>query len=260
VNPASGTGRADAAVAASKTNAADAAVAASGTSAANMANPDAQAVAALRQELCVYARKTVANRLVVGPGGNISARLGGKMYLSPSGFALDEVRPEQWVEVDVATGEVTDNGLRPSSEVLMHLYLYRKNPDIHAVVHTHPPYCIALTLVTDRLPVMFPDQAALVGRTAYVPYVLPTTAALAEAVAAQASEAGTLLLGNHGLVTVGRNLREAYYRTEVVEESAKIYLIAASVREPRALTPAEVEEIASLESEAYRIRLLQQMR
>lgn len=249
------------AVAAGETSVANAANGTDGASAiATGEDPDAQAVAALREELCVYARKTVANRLVVGPGGNISARIGGKMYLSPSGFALDEIRPEQWVEVDVATGDITDNGLRPSSEVLMHLYLYRKNPDIRAIVHTHPPYCIALTLVTDELPVMFPDQAALVGRTAYVPYVLPTTAALAEAVAAKASEASTLLLGNHGLVTVGRNLREAYYRTEVVEESAKIYLIAASVREPRVLTPAEVEEIASLESEAYRIRLLQNMK
>jgi len=221
--------------------------------------PD-EAAAAVRRELCVYAQKTVAARLVVGPGGNISARCGDKMYLSPSGFALDEIEPEQWGEVDINTGTVTDNGWRPSSEVLMHLELYRANPDIRAGVHTHPPYCIALTLVADDLPVMFPDQAALVGKTAYVPYVLPTTAKMAEMVAAAARKASTILLGNHGLVAVGRNLREAYYRTEVVEESAKIWLIAASVRKPRALTDEEVAEIASLEAEAYRIRLLQNLK
>jgi len=214
----------------------------------------------IREELCKYARKTVASRLVVGPGGNISAVHEGKMYLSPSGFALDEIAPEQWVEVDVATGEVTDIGLRPSSEVLMHLYAYRANPQIGAIVHTHPPYCIAFTLVARELPVMFPDQAALVGRTVYVPYVLPTTDKLADAVVEQVNGASTILLGNHGLVTTGRNLREAYYRTEVVEESAKIYLIASAIREPKALTQAEYEEIASLESEAYRIELLQKMK
>lgn len=214
----------------------------------------------IREELCKYARKTVANKLVVGPGGNLSAVHEGKMYLSPSGFALDEIEPEQWVEVDVATGEVTDIGLRPSSEVLMHLYAYRANPGIGAIVHTHPPYCIAFTLVERDLPVMFPDQAALVGRTVYVPYVLPTTDKLADAVVEKVNEASAILLGNHGLVTIGRNLREAYYRTEVVEESAKIYLIASSVREPKALTQAEYEEIASLESEAYRIQLLQKMK
>ncbi|TJY40677.1 class II aldolase/adducin family protein [Cohnella pontilimi] len=214
----------------------------------------------IREELCKYAQKTVANKLVVGPGGNISARHEGKMYLSPSGFALDEIAPEQWVEVDIASGSVIDIGLRPSSEVLMHLYAYRANPGIGAIVHTHPPFCIAFSLVERELPIMFPDQAALVGRTTYVPYVLPTTDILAEAVAEKVNEASTIVLGNHGLVTTGRNLREAYYRTEVVEESAKIYLIAKSVREPKVLSDEEVDEIASLESEAYRIQLLQKMK
>ncbi|WP_040952651.1 class II aldolase/adducin family protein [Gorillibacterium massiliense] len=214
----------------------------------------------IRQELCKYAQKIVAAHLVVGPGGNISASHDGKMYLSPSGFALDEILPEQWVEVDIAAGTITDNGLRPSSEVLMHLYAYRANPCIGAVVHTHPPNCIAFTLVEQELPIMFPDQAALVGRTDYVPYVLPTTDRLADAVTAKVGIASSILLGNHGLVTTGRNLREAYYRTEVVEESAKIFLTASAVREPKVLTDEEVDEIASLESEAYRIQLLQKMK
>lgn len=214
----------------------------------------------IRQELCKYAQKTVANKLVVGPGGNISARHEGKMYLSPSGFALDEIQPEQWVEVDIETGAITDIGLRPSSEVLMHLYAYRQNPNIGSMVHTHPPYCIAFTLVETELPIMFPDQAALVGKTAYVDYVLPTTDLLADAVVAKVNEASSILLGNHGLVTTGRNLREAYYRTEVVEESAKIFLISTAIRKPKVLTKEEFEEIASLESEAYRIQLLQKMK
>ncbi|MCL6458783.1 MAG: class II aldolase/adducin family protein [Gorillibacterium sp.] len=214
----------------------------------------------IRLELCKYAEKIVQNRLVVGPGGNISARHQGKMYLSPSGFALAEITTEEWVEVDIETGEITDNGLRPSSEVLMHLYAYRANPTIDAIVHTHPPNCIAFTLVATDLPVMFPDQAALVGKTAYIPYVLPTTDRLAEAFVAKVNEANSILLGNHGLVTTGRNLREAYYRTEVVEESAKIYLIASAIRTPKVMTDDEFAEVASLESEAYRIELLQKMK
>ncbi len=213
----------------------------------------------IRNELCKYAQKTVTNKLVVGPGGNISAKFEGKMYLSPSGFALDEVQPEQWVEVDIETGFITDIGLRPSSEVLMHLYAYRANPNIGAIVHTHPPYCIAFTLVERELPIMFPDQAALVGMTVYVDYVLPTTDKLADALL-EKIESSSILLGNHGLVTTGRNLREAYYRTEVVEESCKIFLIANAIRPPKVLTDEEYEEIASLESEAYRIQLLQKMK
>ncbi|MCM3702242.1 class II aldolase/adducin family protein [Paenibacillus macerans] len=214
----------------------------------------------IRQELCKYARKIVENGLVVGPGGNISARAGKKMYLSPSGFALEEIEPEQWIEVDIPTGQVTDIGLRPSSEVLMHLYGYRQKPDIGAMVHTHPPNCIAFTLIERELPIMFPDQAALVGRTAYIPYLIPTTDVLANAVAAKVNEASSILLGNHGLVTTGRNLREAYYRTQVVEESAKIYLSARAAGKPVPLTVQEVADIASLESEDYRIQLLQKMK
>ncbi|NMM52441.1 class II aldolase/adducin family protein [Paenibacillus aquistagni] len=213
---------------------------------------------AIRKELCKYADKIVKNRLVVGPGGNISARFEGKMYLSPSGFALDEIEPEQWVEVDIKTGEVTDNGLRPSSEVLMHLYAYQANDEIQAIVHTHPPNCIAFTLLDEDLPIMFPDQAALVGRTARIPYVMPTDEKLANALLPKVNEASSILLMNHGLVTTGRNLREAYYRTEVVEESAKIYIIASSIKEPKILTEEEFQEIANLESEKYRIKLLQE--
>lgn len=213
-----------------------------------------------RNELCKYARKIVDNGLVVGPGGNISARAGDKMYLSPSGFALEEIAPEQWIEVDIPTGEITDIGLRPSSEVLMHLYGYRVNPNIGAMVHTHPSNCIAFTLIEQELPIMFPDQAALVGRTAYIPYIIPTTDLLANAVAEKVNAASSILLGNHGLVTTGRNLREAYYRTQVVEESAKIYLSARAAGKPQPLTDQEVDEIAALESEDYRIQLLQKMK
>ncbi|MGM1045057.1 MAG: class II aldolase/adducin family protein [Bacillota bacterium] len=213
-----------------------------------------------RNELCKYARKIVDNGLVVGPGGNISARAGDKMYLSPSGFALEEIEPEQWIEVDIPTGAITDIGLRPSSEVLMHLYGYRAKPEMGAMVHTHPSHCIAFTLIEQELPIMFPDQAALVGRTSYIPYIIPTTDLLADAVAEKVIEASSILLGNHGLVTTGRNLREAYYRTQVVEESAKIYLSARAAGTPKPLSDQEVDDIAALESEDYRIQLLQKMK
>jgi L-fuculose-phosphate aldolase len=214
----------------------------------------------LRIELSKYAVKIVNKGLVVGPGGNISARLDNTMYISPSGFAFEDIEPEQWVPVAINSGEILDNTFRPSSEVLMHLYCYRLNPDITGIVHTHPANVIALTLVGTELPVMFPDQAALVGKVGFVPYVLPTTDLLADAVADKINDYNSLLLGNHGLVTVGKNLREAYYRTEVCEESAKIYLLAKAVGEPKVMTEEEFAEVASLESEAYRIELLQKMK
>jgi len=212
----------------------------------------------VRDELSKYARKIVAKGLVVGPGGNISARSGDTMYISPSGFDLAEIDLKQWCAVDIPSGQVEDGALRPSSEVLMHLDIYRTRLDIQAVVHTHPAYCIALGLISKDLPMMFPDQAALLGEIRFVDYVLPTTQQLADSVAAEIQHADTLLLGNHGLVTAGKNLREAYYRTEVAEESAKVYLLASAAGKPKLLTKQEIAEIRGLDSEAYRIALLQQ--
>lgn len=216
----------------------------------------------VREELTKYARKAVAQGLVVGPGGNISARAGETMLLSPSGYALEELEPGEWVAVDISSGETRPGSPRPSSEVLMHLFAYRVNAGIQAIVHTHPAYTIALSLVYDELPHLFPDQSALVGDIGMVPYVLPTTKRLADAVSAKVGpgQHSALILANHGLVTIGKNLREAYYRTQVVEESAKVYMIAQSVGEPRALTAEQYKEIQSLETEAYRVQLLQQLK
>ncbi|MFS0723188.1 class II aldolase/adducin family protein [Paenibacillus sp. 1P07SE] len=216
--------------------------------------------ASIREELTLYARKTVDKGLVVGPGGNISARWEEDMYLSPSGFALEDIEPEQWVKVHIPSGEVAAGSVRPSSEVLMHLFCYRVNEAIQAIVHTHPVYSIALTTISNELPMLFPDQAALVGDIAFVPYVVPTTDVLANLVAEKAVDHNSILLCNHGLVTTGKNLREAYYRTQVVEDSAKIYMLASAVKPPRVLTEAEYKEIQALESEAYRVQLLQQMK
>lgn len=212
----------------------------------------------ITMELSKYARKIVNKGLVVGPGGNISARLGNTMFISPSGFDLADIEPEQWCSVDIPSGQVKEGSLRPSSEILMHLDIYRTRQDLEAVVHTHPAYCIALGLISRELPIMFPDQAALLGETRFVDYVVPTTQLLADSVAAEIKFADTLLLGNHGLVTAGKNLREAYYRTEVAEESAKVYLLASAAGKPKLLTDQEIAEIRGLGSEAYRITLLQQ--
>ena len=121
----------------------------------------------------------------------------------------------------------------------MHLYAYRANPNIGAIVHTHPPYCIAFTLVEQELPIMFPDQAALVGKTVYVPYVLPTTDKLADAYVEKVNEASSILLGNHGLVTTGRNLARSLLPHGGRRGERENFLIAKAIKEPKVLTEEE---------------------
>ncbi|GLG02811.1 aldolase [Alicyclobacillus hesperidum subsp. aegles] len=207
-------------------------------------------------QLTSYAQEIVRKGLVVGPGGNISARDGDVMYISPSGVDIGGIRPEEWVQVELPSGKVISYGARPSSEILMHLECYLANPNINAVIHTHPTFCIALSCITNELPTLFPDQAALVGKVGFLPYMLPTTQGLAQMVKDMIQSFNAIILVNHGLVTVGRTLREAYYRTQIVEESSKIYLTASAITTPRILTEEQVKEIQLLEAETYRVQLL----
>lgn len=213
----------------------------------------------VRQQLCRIASKLCQRGLVAGPGGNISARESGSMFISPSGYALDDITPEGWVEVDVQSGAVV-SGARPSSEVFMHLQLYRKRPDVHAIVHTHPVYCIGVISADRDIPVMFADYTALLGELPCLDYVLPTSAELADRVSQAIGAAAGVLLRNHGAVTVGATLKEAYFRTEILEDAAKVFVIASLMGAPRVLSSAECAEVQALESEEYRVSLLQRMK
>ena len=111
----------------------------------------------------------------------------------------------------------------------MHLAIYRERPDVEAIVHTHPPTTIGIVSAGhDEIPYLFPDHVALVGKLPCIGYVIPCTPELAAAVVEAMGAAGIngLLMRNHGLITVGATVREAYYRTEVVEDAARVFWIA----------------------------------
>ncbi len=210
----------------------------------------------IRQELVATGRLIAQKGLVVGPGGNISARCGDLLYLSASGSSFEEAAGDDYVGVDLATGQLVDGSKKPSSEVLMHLACYRKRPEIGAVVHTHPPLAIAVASCGLTLEPLFPDFAAFLGEVPTLGYVIPTTPALAKAVEAVIGRCDGLLLANHGTLTVGANLKEALFRTELIEEASRILIAARSLGSPQTLSPAEVEAIRNLGAERYRRKLM----
>jgi L-fuculose-phosphate aldolase len=217
----------------------------------------------MRKELTVYGRRLLSAQLVTGAGGNISARVEGVMLISPSGLSLEDAEPDQYVAVDVASGAVlADNGLRPSSEVLMHLAIYRSRPDVRAVVHAHPQYLIALTSSGHDLRPMFADAVIYLGKDIpHIPYITVTTPELARAVE-QALKADTcsMVLRNHGVIAVGSNLKQAFWRASTAEEAARIQFMAILAGQPRFLTEEEMADLESLQSETYRRTLAERMR
>jgi L-fuculose-phosphate aldolase len=216
----------------------------------------------LRHELVHFGRRILEERLATGAGGNISARQGDIMLISPSGLSLGELKPDQIVAVSIALGEIVQpNGLRPSSEVLMHLACYRRRPRVAALIHTHPQFTIALTSSGHTLRPMFADCIIYLGMNVpHLDYVTVTTPELASAVEANLGEADCMILRNHGAITLGENLKQAFWRACTVEESARIQLFASLVGQPVFLDEAEGRRLESLGSEQYRRELLARMR
>ncbi len=212
----------------------------------------------IREQLSLYGKKIIEKGLAVGPGGNISARDGEFIYLSPTGFALDEIAPEQWVKLNIKTGAV--EGLKPTCEVSMHLGCYLQRSEIKAVIHTHPPLTIGLISAGIDFKPFCPDFVALLGKKVpIVSYVVPGGQELREVVVEQIKIYNVVLLINHGVVCVGESLKEAFSRSWVVEDSAKTILAGTLAGKMRYFTEQEADAIDNLPAEDFRRTLLKKL-
>lgn len=212
---------------------------------------------AIRKELSLYGKKILEKGLAAGPGGNISARDGDFVYLSPSGFALDEIRENEWVKVDLRTGKAAGT-LRPTCETSMHLGIYLAREDVRAVFHTHPPLTTGLVSAGVPFRPLFPDFVAILGRKVpVIPYVIPGGEEIRRAVVARIRHHDVVLLKNHGAVCVG-SLKEAFVRSWLLEETSKVIIAGTTCGKLRYLTETEIRGIENLEAEDYRKMLLKQ--
>ena len=164
----------------------------------------------------------VAKRLgrlgyVAGREGNISIRKGRFIYIKVSGVYLDEVTEKDFVKVDIE-GKVVGKR-RPSIELPMHLSAYRARDDIVAVIHSHPPYTVALSLLDEEFePVTEEAKLYLKEGVGYVGSYIPGSEELAEAVGKKLKAGyNAVVLRGHGLLSVGSDIREAFERTVAVE-------------------------------------------
>ena len=201
----------------------------------------------LREEVVRISRRMGASELVVGTSGNISVRTPeGDVLVTPSALDYEEMKPKDVVLVNME-GEVLEGTLSPSSETPMHTGIYRARSRVGAIVHTHSPFSTTLACLGWEIPAVHYLVLALSdeGRVPVAPYETPNT----EELARRASEAlgekhYACLLQNHGTITVGETLDEAYSRTERLEEMAMIYYRTRVAGEPLLLTPEQAAEVA----------------
>jgi L-fuculose-phosphate aldolase len=145
----------------------------------------------------------------------------------------------------------------------MHLAIYRRRPELRAAIHTHPPITVALTAAGHDLRPMYADYYVYLGsEVPHLPYVTVTTPELAAEVERVVSSPRCcgIVLRNHGAITVGTSVKEAYFRTLAIEEQAVIQHAALQVGTPAFLSAEECAKLDQLGSEAYRRQLLARMR
>lgn len=211
----------------------------------------------IKEELVRYGAKIAQAGLVAGAGGNISARDGDIIWMKPSGYAMDEMGPDDLCGMDLKTGEQRLGKNRPTSEVNMHLGIYRARPDITAVFHTHSAWASGVISSGVKLRPMFAEFVNDLGRVTTVPYVTPTTQRLADAMAKAAREHDTIFMVNHGVLAVGVHIKQAFYRVVVVEDAAKSMVAASVVGRPRFFTAKQCKEILSLDAVKHRTKMME---
>ncbi|MFD7711160.1 class II aldolase/adducin family protein [Streptomyces sp. NPDC059785] len=192
--------------------------------------------------LVAAARRTVSDGLVVGTSGNVSVRVGDTVLVTPSGVPYERLTPGDLVGVDLA-GRQVRGSLAPTSELPMHLAIYRTT-GARAVVHTHAVHATALSTLVTELPPIHYMSAALGGPVRVAPYAAYGTEELAENMLRALTGRSGCLLRNHGTITYGDTLDQAYDRTAQLEWMCRVWLTASGVPglTPSLLTPEQLTE------------------
>ncbi|HEX6501332.1 MAG TPA: class II aldolase/adducin family protein [Micromonosporaceae bacterium] len=209
-----------------------------------------QATTDLRAELAEVGRSVVAAGLVVGSGGNLSARAPGAdwFWVTVTGTWLDRLGPDQFARVHL-DGRAATGSPRPTSELALHVETYRARPDVNAIVHLHPQTALLLDLLGERIRLVTTDHAFYLRRVARTGFRPPGSQVLAdEAAAAVADGTNCLILARHGCSVLGPTVELAHKRALYLEEAALLTYRALTLGAVDRLTPLPDEFLANIDA------------
>ncbi|MFZ7104516.1 MAG: class II aldolase/adducin family protein [Peptococcaceae bacterium] len=189
-----------------------------------------------------YGKKMLHLGLVAATWGNISLKSqDSNIFITPSGMDYEHLVPDDIVKVN-REGKIIAGWRKPSSELLLHLEIYRARSDVNAVIHTHSLYAGAYAAARKEILPLIEDMAQVIGGTVEVAeYALPGTAELAQNAVKALGIKGAVLLANHGAVGVGKDLEEAFKACLLLEKTAHIGIAAAVLGEPHVLSARDVQ-------------------
>ena len=206
----------------------------------------------LKSDICEVGRRLYERGYIAAKEGNVSARLSeGEVLSTPAGVCKGTMTPDMVVSCDL-TGKQLEGELKVSTEIQMHLTVYKARPDVKAVVHAHPPTSTgfaAAGVPLDRA--VLAEVVVTLGCIPLAEYGTPSTQELADTVDRLVRISDGLLLANHGALTVDRDIFDAYYKMEVIEHFAEVSLVSRMLGGERLLPRKEVSRLLSLRSKVY---------
>ncbi|HMG33084.1 MAG TPA: class II aldolase/adducin family protein [Blastocatellia bacterium] len=206
----------------------------------------------LRQQIVEIGRRIYQNGFIAASDGNISARIADNRFLTtPTMVCKGRMTEDMLVVVDLDGNKIRRDERNPSSEFAMHREIYRLRPDVHAVVHAHPPFGTGFAVANVALDQPLLSEVILtLGCVPLTGYGTPSTDELPNSLRPFIPHHDALLMANHGAVTYGPDLEMAYYRMETLEHFAKITLIARLVGNPKHLPAAAIEKLLDVRERA----------
>jgi len=181
----------------------------------------------LREEMCEVGRRVYNKGFAAANDGNISYRLSeDRVLCTPTRVSKGFMKPDELCIVDLDGNQVSGRKRR-SSEILLHLTIMKERPDVRSVVHCHPPHATAFAVAHEPIPkCVMPEFEVFLGEVAMTPYETPGGQAFADTVIPYVRDTDTIILANHGTVTAGSDLMDAYFKTEIIDAYCRILILS----------------------------------
>ena len=197
-----------------------------------------------KKQVLEYAQKAYRQGLVAGTSGNLSLRSdAGYIVITPSSRDYMTMLAEDIMVIDLE-GKIIEGAHQPSSEWPLHAEIYRQMPEVKSVVHTHSPYATAFSVINEPIPLVLVEMVFfLKGEVPVAPVATQGTVDVGLGVVKAIQGRTACLMQNHGAITIGESLPQAFIRTEYLEDAAKIYHMARAVGTPTHLPEKMVQEM-----------------
>jgi L-fuculose-phosphate aldolase len=201
----------------------------------------------LREQMCDIGRRIWLKGFCAGNEGNHSYRIGANRVLcTPTGISKANLKPDDMCVVDLEGKQMAGSKKR-TSEIMLHLAVYKARADVKAVVHSHPPHATAFAVAGVNLPTcIHPEAEVFLGPVHTAKYVTPGDKRLGESILPFVKDSNTILMGSHGVVCFAEDLEQAYYRLEIVDAYARILLLAKGLGSVKTLSGEEMTELLLL--------------